>query len=299
VITNPPYLNVNKADQITKEKYFLSRKEKYEDLYHISLESILGSKEGIIVVPINFLSAENSRRIREIFFHKFEIVELNIFKNQVFDDTSYNVISFYYKQKKNVLKRANKVNATIFPEGKKIFFELRKENYWQFGGDFLKQIQGMKNYLGVKRLTREHIDNGKEEIMLAIQNPKNVTRLKVSTKTKKLLFNNIMVLKAIDSKNGERIKLDDIRNYKVSAIVGKNSSRNIAHLILDKNISITKQTELIKKFNTILNETRERYFSLFLTNFRDNGRKRISFDFSYKFLNYLYFKDKNRELINL
>ncbi|OGI86018.1 hypothetical protein A3A01_01885 [Candidatus Nomurabacteria bacterium RIFCSPLOWO2_01_FULL_39_17] len=85
----------------------------------------------------------------------------------------------------------------------------------------------------------------------------------------------------------------------MSAIVGKNSSRNIAHLILDKNISITKQTELIKKFNTILNETRERYFSLFLTNFRDNGRKRISFDFSYKFLNYLYFKDKNRELINL
>ena len=75
VLTNPPYLNVNKADRKVKEDYF--KNGEFEDLYQISLFSILDSEEGIIIVPINFLSAENSKKIRDIFFSKFEIIEMN------------------------------------------------------------------------------------------------------------------------------------------------------------------------------------------------------------------------------
>ncbi|OGI65721.1 hypothetical protein A2914_02800 [Candidatus Nomurabacteria bacterium RIFCSPLOWO2_01_FULL_41_21] len=286
IITNPPYLNINKASRETKDKYFFH--SQYEDLYQISLSSILNSEEGIIVVPINFLSAENSTKIRDVFFGNFEIIRLNIFKHRVFEDTSYNVISFYFRRKKNLSQSINKINATIFPEGEKIFFTLKKEHNWQFGGEFLKKIQKVKNHLGVKRLTREFLDEGNEEVILAVQNPKYKTKVNLSSKTKKLLENNIIVLKAIDSKNGDQIKLDDIRNYDVSGILGKNTSRNMAHLIFNKNLPLKEQEKLIEKFNSVLYKTRQKYFSLFLTNFRDNGRKRISFDFSYKFLNYLY-----------
>jgi len=175
IITNPPYLNINKASRETKDKYFFH--SQYEDLYQISLSSILNSEEGIIVVPINFLSAENSTKIRDVFFGNFEIIRLNIFKHRVFEDTSYNVISFYFRRKKNLSQSINKINATIFPEGEKIFFTLKKEHNWQFGGEFLKKIQKVKNHLGVKRLTREFLDEGNEEVILAVQNPKYKTKV--------------------------------------------------------------------------------------------------------------------------
>jgi len=49
-----------------------------------------------------------------------------------------------------------------------------------------------------------------------------------------LLEKNILFLRAIDSKNGKKIQLEDIRKYKISGLVGKNTSRNMAHLIFKK-----------------------------------------------------------------
>lgn len=60
------------------------------------------------------------------------------------------------------------------------------------------------------------------------------------------------------------------------------------HLIMEQQISIGEQEKLIGLFNKELEVMREKHFSLFLTNYRDNDRKRISFDFVYKLLNYLY-----------
>ncbi len=48
----------------------------------------------------------------------------------------------------------------------------------------------------------------------------------------------------------------------------------------------------MEEFNEELNQNRNKYFSYFLTNFRDNNRKRISFDLVYKFLNYIYYEKK-------
>ena len=47
------------------------------------------------------------------------------------------------------------------------------------------------------------------------------------------------------------------------------------------------------EFNEELNKNRDKYFSYFLTNFRDNNRKRISFDLAYKFLNYIHYSKNN------
>src|SRR3989339_1830536 len=294
VCTNPPYLHKNKADKTTKDKFFNGFNSKFEDLYQISINSVLNSEEGILIVPLNFLCAENSKKIRDLFFDKFEIIKLNIFSSQIFKDTTYNVVSFYFKEKKDDSSK-NKISATIFPDNKNITFTIQKEFNWQLGGDFINRIKNTKNYLGIFRLTEDYLKSGEYEVELAFQNIKDKKPLRISKDIKKLIERNILFLRAIDSKNGKKIQLEDIRKYGVAGLVGKNTSRNMAHLIFKEEISINDQIELMECFNEELNRGRSKYLSFFLTNFRDNNRKRISFEFAYKFLNYIYDEKNSKQ----
>ena len=287
VCTNPPYLHKNKATKEIKEEFFSGVHSNFEDLYQISIFSMLNSEEGIMIVPLNFLCAENSRKIRELFFEKFEIIKLNIFSEQVFSDTTYNVISFYFRKKRRN-SEVNLVNATIYPENLKIELKLEKKYSWQFGGDFINRIKSAENHLGIFRLTEDFLKSGEHEVEIALQNIKDKKLLRISKDIKKMLEKNILFLRAIDSKNGKKIQLEDIRKYKIAGLAGKNTSRNMAHIIFKKNVSINEQKNMIEEFNKELNKNRKKYSSFFLTNFRDNNRKRISFDFAYKLLNYIY-----------
>jgi len=294
VCTNPPYLHKNKAQGEIKKRFFFGINSNFEDLYQISIFSILNCEEGIIIVPLNFLCAENSKKIRELFFEKFEIVKLNIFSEQVFYDTTYNVVSFYFKRKQKISEK-NIIEATIYPENKKIKLTLEKKSGWQFGGDFIYKIKNVKNDLGVFRLTEDYLKSGEYEVEIALQNIKDKKILKINDNIKKMLEKNILFLRAIDSKNGKKIQLEDIRKYKIAGLVGKKTSRNMAHLIFKREVSIIEQIELMKKFNSELSVNREKYLSFFLTNFRDNNRKRISFAFAYKFLNLIYYEKNSRQ----
>jgi len=286
VLTNPPYLHKNKADKIIKDNFFSGIHASFEDLYQVSVYSILNSGEGILIVPLNFLCAENSKKIRNLFFEKFKIVKLNVFSQQVFEDTTYNVISFYYK--KNDLEDKNKILATIFPEKEKINFTIEKNFGWQLGGNFINQVKNAKNYLEIFRLTEDFLKFGEYETKMAIQNIKEIRNYNIHKDIKNILEKNILLLRAIDSKSGKKIQLEDIREYDILGLIGKNTSRNMAHIIFGQEIPVEEQKKLMHSFNQELNKNRKKYLSFFLTNFRDNGRKRISFDFTYKFLNYLY-----------
>lgn len=287
ILTNPPYLHKNKADNNTKTKFFSGIHAGFEDLYQVSIYSILNSDEGVVIVPLNFLSAENSQKIRNIFFEKFEIKKVNIFKHQVFQDTTYNVIAFYYQKKRSPCDK-NQISAIIFPEKKQIKLIIERRFGWQMGGRFLSLVKNTKNNLAISRLTDGLLDVGENNLRLALQNIKQHDLYRVGNELKTLLNKNILLLRAIDSKNGKKIQLEDIRHYGVAGLVGKNTSRNMAHLIFGQEVAVNEQEELMKQFNELLNQNREKYFSFFLTNFRDNGRKRMSFDFAYKLLNYLY-----------
>jgi len=288
VITNPPYLHKNKADKETKSSCFSGNNSIFEDLYQVSLKAISKSNEGIVIVPLNFLSAENSEKIREIFLNKFRITKLNIFTEQVFDDTTYNVISFHYI-KKNKDEDTMSFYAHIFPNNHKVKIELSRNYGWQLGGEFISKISSAKNLLGVYRLTAKNLEEGPFSVRLAFNNIKNIEEHKLNNTFKNAIENNIIFLRAIDSKNGKKIQLEDIRKYKVYGLIGKETSRNMAYLMFKKPLLIEEQLKLIKFFNEELEEARKKHLSLFLTNFRDNNRKRISFDFTYKLINYIVF----------
>lgn len=287
ILTNPPYLHKNKADKETKNNFFSGIHSSFDDLYQVSIYSMLDSQEGLLIVPLNFLCAENSKKIRDIFFEKFEIVKLNIFSEQVFKDTTYNVISFYYRKRKRFNDK-NKISATIFPEKEKINFIIEKKFDWQSGGDFISQVKNTKNYLEISRLTEDSLKSGSHKARMALQNIKEIRNYNINKDVKNVLEKNILFLRAIDSKNGKKIQIEDIRKYDILGLVGKSTSRNMAHIIFGQEIPIQEQERLMQEFNQELSRNRKKYFSFFLTNFRDNGRKRISFDFTYKFLNYIY-----------
>jgi len=292
VITNPPYLHKNKADVEIKKLCFSEDNSIFEDLYQVSLNAISKSNEGIVIVPLNFLSAENSEKIRVIFFNEFEITRLNIFTEQVFDDTTYNVISFHYRKKSQNSFKMN-FDAHIFPDNHKIEIELNGNYGWQLGGEFISKVNSAKNTLGVYRLTAKDLKEGPFSVRLAFNNIKDIEDHKLDGVLKNAIEKNIIFLRAIDSKNGKKIQLEDIRKYKVYGLVGKESSRNMAYLMFKKPLSLEEQEKLIRLFNEELEDARNKHLSLFLTNFRDNNRKRISFDFTYKLLNYTYQKQFN------
>ncbi|MFH1413111.1 MAG: Eco57I restriction-modification methylase domain-containing protein [bacterium] len=295
VITNPPYLNINKADLNIKAKYF--NNFDFEDLYQISLYSIMNSNEGIVIVPVNFLSAQNSKKIRNIFFSKFKIVEMNYFKEQVFPDTTYNVIAFYYKKKKNMFDDNFVIKTHVYPDNKIVNIELRRQFDWTIGGDLYKAIGSVDNDLGIRRLTEADLNDMRGDIKLdvAYNHIKTRISIKVNNQACNLIRSNIILLKAIDSGSKDGIiALENIKDYGVECLISKNTSRHMIYLLFKEPVSIKDQKKIIDLFNQEINKLREEYLSLFLTNYRDNDRKRISFYFVYKFINFLYFnKIKN------
>ncbi|MDR2583520.1 MAG: Eco57I restriction-modification methylase domain-containing protein [Fibromonadaceae bacterium] len=284
VLTNPPYLYQNKM----KNKSLLAN-SKHTDLYQLSLEKIMNSNEGIAIVPVNFLSAENSKYIRELFLAKFEIKKANYFSEQVFKDTTYNVIAFYYKKKK---KEANKmaIDFNIYPQNKCSKIILEQKYNWQIGGEFLAKINACPKKLRIRRLEEKHIQSGTHAIKAAYNNLNQVRKFYVSREFLSKIKKNIVILKAIDSGSEQgKICLEDIRKYNLDALISIKTSRHQIQLLFPKTVSVREQEKIIKLFNKEMEYNRNRYHSLFMTNYRDKGRKRISFWFAYNLVSYLYF----------
>jgi len=291
VLTNPPYLYQNKMTDKT-----LLQNSKHTDLYQLSLEKIMNSEEGIVIVPINFLSAENSKYIRELFLAKFEIKKANYFSVRVFEDTTYNVIAFYYRKKKILASKMN-VNFTIYPQKKYSKITLYQRYNWQIGGEFLAEINAYANKLRISRLEEDDLQEGSYTIRAAYNNLDKVKEFKVNGDALSKLRKNIVVLKAIDSGSEKgNICLDDIRKYNLDALISIKTSRHQIQLLFPETVSVEEQEKIIELFNKEIEDKRNRYHSLFMTNYRDNDRKRISFGFAYNLVNYLYFSKLN--LIN-
>jgi len=284
VLTNPPYLYQNKL----KDNSILL-KSKHTDLYQLALEKIMCSNEGIIIAPINFLSAGNSKYIRHMFLSKFNIIRTNYFAQQVFKDTSYNVIAFYYK-KKAVPKQNMIIDLHIYPAKRLARIELFQKCGWQIGGEFLAKINAFANRLKITRLEEDDLQNGNYAIRTAYNHLSKIKEFMVDYETLSKIKRNIVILKAIDTgAQRGRIRLEDIRKYNLDAIVSVKTSRNQISLIFPESVSLQEQEILISLFNRELEKKRSLYHSLFMTNYRDNDRKRVSFNFVYNFISYLYF----------
>jgi hypothetical protein len=261
VLTNPPYLARNKsADKSLFDKYNVN------DLYKCFIKHLINelSMGGILITPLNFWCSIRKAdiQLRKEFLMIYDIINLNIFEEQVFDDTSYTTCCFNFILKNNQNLQNSNINCYIYPSLNNLKFNLNNKNLWTIGGEIYKLKLNKK--IKIERATSKN------------KNSKNLTKI---------------LLKCIDDNINNQLGLSiiDNDNYYIDE-TEKLSCRSYASLIIEPELSIEKQKKLVEKFNKYIKEQREKYNSLFLTNYRESNsicRKRISFKLAFDIINYL------------
>lgn len=261
ILTNPPYLARNKSDH--KEIF-----DKYDenDLYKCFIREIIINSPigGIIIIPLNFWSSirKNDIELRKDFLNRFKVLLINIFEENVFEDTSYSVCSFQFV-KKDTIDITNKINVNIYPSVKEMEIELNEGNNYIIGGHIYKLPR--KNVYKIERLTKKNKTNRNTNILVKCLDDNSESKISMSIVPDKEVF------------------IDNTPNL---------SARTYASLIITPSINIEEQKKLVMNFNKILNKYREEYNSLFLTNYRESkdiARKRISFDLIYNITEYILY----------
>lgn len=245
ILMNPPYLAKNKSVDKTVHNQYNT-----DDLYKAAIQSILPSSEGILIIPVNFLSSKEYKT-RKMFLENFTITECKLFEEQVFKDTTSTVIALHYKRGTN-----KEFILTCTPSLEKYKIFLNSKHTYLFGEDFFDFIKKGKD-VKVKRL------------MIGDDEPQS----------------NIY-LNALDGgSNHNRISL----SYKEEHYYGKLTDRSKASIVIPEHtLSIKEQKELCDNFNSILEKYRVKYKSLFLANYRESSslyaRKRIGFTQAYQLI---------------
>jgi hypothetical protein len=253
VLTNPPYLARNKSgDKTVLDEY--NQNDLYKCfIYQLTLTPCAG---GIIIIPLNFWCSirKSDIQLRSSFLTTYKVLRVNIFEERVFEDTTYTICSIHFQRMKN---DDAKICCMIYPQNKQIEFDLRYQS--TIGGEIytLPQDGGWK----IDRLT---------------------------TKNKDSEYATNILVKCIDDSATNKIALSFSEKYVDET--PNLSARSYATLVIEPKLSEPQQRELVERFNVFLNERREKYQSLFLTNYRESNsiaRKRISFQLVFEIANYL------------
>jgi hypothetical protein len=258
VLTNPPYLAKNKStDKTIYELYGC------DDLYKCFIELLTRNvcEGGVIIVPLNFISSvrASDSALRKRFVSAYHILRIHVFEEQVFSDTTYTVCSIQFGRYKN--SDENTI-CTIFPGKKQIAFSLSDKNNYTIGGEIFTLP------------------------------PTPTYRIERATKlTKKTECITNILVKCIDDSIRSKIQLRIISDQDRYIDTTPNlTERSYATLVIEPPISLEQQTELVERFNQLLEEYRDKYNSLFLTNYRESNtiaRKRISFGLVFQLCSYL------------
>ena len=277
ILTNPPYLARNK----NKDKSIYDTYQE-NDLYKCFLKSILTSQctGGIIIIPLNFWCSIRKKDItlRKSFLQVFNVLAMNIFEEQVFQDTSYTTCCFQFKRKivkkiqgkNNTIEKEEKIKESkikcyIYPSKKKLDILLNDKNNYTIGGE-IYQLPTHKN-IKIERATASN------------QKQKEVT--------------NILV-KCLDDNIDNQIALSIVpKKERYIDTSSTKSARSYATLVITPKITREREKTLVQEFNTFLKKERDKYHSLFLTNYRESNsiaRKRISFKLVFQIANYLLSK---------
>jgi hypothetical protein len=263
IITNPPYLARNKSkDKTLFDKYGTN------DLYKCLIKELLTNKSegGILIIPLNFWCSIRKQdvKLRKDFLKVYDILHLNIFEEKVFSDTSYAICSFQFELRpiSSGIQLEHTISTFVYPRKNKIELYLNQENNYTIGGNIYSLSQDKR--IKITRLTKDNCDSE---------------------------FITNIFLKCIDDSIRNKINLSIVSDDKIYVDdTEKSSARSYASIIIEPKLSLDKQKILVDKFNKYLNEQREKYNSLFLTNYRESksiARKRISFNLAFEIINYL------------
>ena len=295
VLTNPPYLAKNVVKKLYKDdfdKYFLHKYPKFNDYFEIALECY-GKFDGLWIVPANLFSSDIMSRCREKTLSRID--NIFIYEKSMFSDTDISATTFLIHKDDlcdsiktfNFIGNSKNINSIDFS-----FVDNTLMVDWNL-------IKNTKNSLNIKQgfIDTKFVE-GKKKIKL-IDTSYKENDFKVSDSDLNLLKNNPLILRTTDTgTDGGKLGLYTIeeifgpfkdKNNLPIGLMTKISSRVYTQLFFPDTIPVKRQLELKDEFNKSINSFRDKYNSLFLTNFKNssNGkqRKRISYKDVYALLN--------------
>jgi hypothetical protein len=185
----------------------------------------------------------------------FQVVRLNIFEEPVFHDTTYAVCAFQF-EKRHAGTAAAPVQVSIYPSGEQFTARLSASNQFLIGGE-VYHLQRTHAYR-ITRLTRHNRDQPHTHILLKCIDDDQPIQMRMVAK--------------------HEIYVDETPHA---------SARSYATLVVDPPLSLEQQERLVGRFNALLQHYRQAYHSLFLSNYREHQRKRITFDLAYHMAGHL------------
>ena len=260
IITNPPYLARNHADDKTVFDTYDTN-----DLYKCFMISLANSNclGGSVIIPVGFFLSPRDIDVacRNVFLSKYRVVQVKYFEEDVFPDTSTTVVVVSFERSTEVLHE-QLIMWIHRPSGAEKEFLVRKVDDWIIGGDIY--TLSVPDSITVRR----HVE-GKP-----LSEGETLTNL---------------TLTALDSGKAEgRIQLKYDPTYVYPA---KDSSRAyLTVCIKGTTLSPDKQKEIADRFNEFIELKRNETWSLFLPQFRESkeyARKRIPFELAYRIILHL------------
>ncbi len=277
VLTNPPYLARNKSTNKT-----IFNQYKVDDLYKAFIKQLctIHASGGIVILPVNFWCSTRAGdlALRSRFLEIYSVDRINIFEEQVFDDTSYGVCAFRFSihsrseqnpptnlvssssksltdtkelvgfdLSRSVGRSNNPTSVYMYPNSVSFTTTFSEDNLWTIGGELISHVE---------------------------------SRYTVTRGTEQTDPNTNILIKCIDDTvqiNAKIVQQDEL----YIDTTPKLTARSYMSLRITPKISLVQQRELVQEFNRILTENRRRYHSMFLTNYREGGRKRITFELVY------------------
>lgn len=232
----------------------LFKKYPYDDLYKIAIATIQDARGGILIIPVNFFTDERSGALRKQFLSRYEVIRLNIYLDSMFDNTDYNVCSFFFVRK-NTNKKIAEINTYIYDDDKEIenFQLVLEEKYsYRVGGEYFDMLSKTKALFS--RITETKKDN-----------PTHINIVCIDKVNEPLHF-----------------------YYSQEPYYGKQSDRNVATLSFKGILTEDFEKKLINAANKNINNFRDSTHNLCFTNYRDRHRKRIGFTEAYKIMSMTY-----------
>ena len=246
VVSNPPYLSKNKnKDKKAYEFWGLN------DLYKCHLGAIASSniQSGILILPTNFLS-ESSSYARNLFFSYYRMNHVKYYRTRVFDDATTGIVVFDFERWD--MQSSMTCTYEIFYDDKSYTTEYtaRSEDGWLVGSEFFD---------------------------LLLMGPPDF-KIKILREGEKSNSNII-------------IGLLDKGKYSLGAHYNDGDPLYCApkafttyQCVLNEEYPVELQKRAVEIFNNILNEMREKYHSMFLSNYMGASQKILSRSYAEKLL---------------
>lgn len=238
IVSNPPYLSRNKNKDKTAYDHW-----QHSDLYKCHLGAIVSTniESGILILPSNFLS-ESSSYARNFFFSTYRMNHVKYYRTRVFDDATTGIVVFDFE--KWNLQPTMTCTYEIFYDNEsfKTEFTARDKDGWLVGSEFFDRIEQASAEFKIKILREGEESNS-----------------------------NII------------IGLLDKGKYALGAHYNEGDPLYCApkafttyQCVLNKEYPVEIQKRAVEIFNELMSEYREKYHSMFLSNYMGATQKILS-----------------------